>query len=62
MDEYEYHDVASQHPETVKKLLQILDKEMSEMIPPVNLLDQGVAEASPNHFNGTWMPWIKEDS
>jgi len=62
VDEYEYHDVASQHPETVKKLLQILDKEMSEMIPPVNLLDRGVAEASPNHFNGTWMPWIKEDS
>jgi len=60
VDEYEFNDVASQHPETVRQLLGILDKEMLEMIPPVNLLDPGVEAASPNHFNGTWMPWMKE--
>ena len=61
MDEYEFNDVASSHPEKVQELLQLLDKEMLEMIPPVNLLDQGVEDASPSHFNGTWMPWIKEE-
>ncbi|KAL5255076.1 hypothetical protein ACHWQZ_G014492 [Mnemiopsis leidyi] len=58
VDQYEFNDVASQHPATVKRLLDILDKEMLDMVPPVNLLDGGVAEASPNHFNGTWMPWM----
>lgn len=60
VDEYEFNDLSSQHPDIVSKLIDILDKEMSEMIPPVNLLDEGVSDASPLFFNGTWMPWLPD--
>jgi len=57
-DEYEFNNLAPDYPELVLKLLAILDQEMVEMVQPVNLLQPGEQAASPDNFNGTWMPWL----
>ena len=59
MDEFEFHDVAAEHPAIVARLSSILDTEMADMVEPVNLLQiPGEPAANPNNFNGAWMPWL----
>lgn len=56
-DPCEFHNIADQHPDVVKQLMDILSTYNSTMVPPLNKPQDPAG--NPRNHNGAWVPWLQ---
>lgn len=59
-DPCEFHNLAAEKPDIVRKLMSRLHHYIKTMVPPANKPEDSAG--NPNRHNGLWVPWMNSGS